>query len=50
MGIADVPVLDLEPCAVQGHAGDGGHPGEGFWRAVGEVVEDEQVVAGFQEH
>ena len=49
MGIADVSVLDLQPWTVQGHVGDSGHPGEGFWRAVGEVVEDEQVVTSFKQ-
>ena len=42
-------MLDLQPRAVQGHVGDSGHPGEGFWSAVGEVVEDEQVVTSFKQ-
>ena len=36
--------------AVQLHVGKRGHPGEGLWRTVGEVVQDEKVVAGFEQH
>ena len=39
--ISDIALLDLKPLAVEGNFGDRGDPCEGFWRAVGEVVEDE---------
>ena len=32
------------------NVGDSGHPGEGFWRAVGKVVQDQQVVTGLEQN
>lgn len=41
LAIAYVPSLNLQPWAIEGNVRDRGHPGEGFCRAVGEVVKDE---------